>query len=304
MFASALSALSDRLDSKFLTAYWLPAFVAVLGAFGILAAVVGREATEAWVFGLDSVAQTLFALIVLLAMTMVAFILRAVSRPVVEVFAGHTLPRQAARWSARSQRRKQALADAMAASPTVTDETSTQQVALQLGRMYPLDAASVQPTLFGNILATAVEHPRLAYTMEGMVWWPRLAPLVPAYFQDMLGGAQAPMMALLNLAVVCVGLALSGGVILALIAGQWLLALAVLVAGLLLARLCYNAAVSQAAEVRSPGLRRVRPLPARDPAPDGPEVPTDPEEERALWTRLTQETLAIPRPPTASEKDS
>jgi hypothetical protein len=40
------SALSARIDSKLLTGYWLPAFVAVL---------VGPSRMEAWVYDLDSV---------------------------------------------------------------------------------------------------------------------------------------------------------------------------------------------------------------------------------------------------------
>lgn len=293
MLASALSALSDRLDSKFLTAYWLPAFVAVLGGFVVLTLVVGRDAMEAWILGLDSVAQTLFALVVLLLMTMVAFVLRAVTRPLMEIFAGAALPRPIAAWSTGGQMRMRSHL-VRSAIPQADGDASTQQVAGWLNRLYPLDPEDVQPTLFGNILATAIEHPKLAYTMEGLVWWPRLAPLVPAYFQDMMGGAQAPMMALLNLAVVLSLLAISGAVVLVLVAGQWLTALAMLLVCFLLARLCYNAAVSQAAEVRSLvcvafDLYRHEILRQMDL-----EIPSELGEERALWARLTKELLAIP----------
>src|SRR5262245_46917418 len=105
MLASALGALSGRLDSKFLTAYWLPAFVALLGGLGILALAVGAEQMDAWVYGLDAVEQTIGTLILLLLMTMLAFVLRALSRPIVELFAGVALPRTVAKWSARGQLR-------------------------------------------------------------------------------------------------------------------------------------------------------------------------------------------------------
>jgi hypothetical protein len=55
VLSSALSALTERADSKFLTAYWLPAFVAVLGWLGMLAALAGPGPFVDWVKDLDSV---------------------------------------------------------------------------------------------------------------------------------------------------------------------------------------------------------------------------------------------------------
>ena len=68
-------------------------------------------------------------------------------------------------------------------------------------------------TLFGNVLAAAGDHPRLAYGMVGAVWWPRLLPLLPAEFRTSVGVAQAPMMALVNLSVVFAVLAVGGGTV-------------------------------------------------------------------------------------------
>ena len=103
MLVSALSTLGDRLDSKFLTAYRLPAFVAVLGAFGSLAVLVGAKQLDVWVSDLDSVEQTLAVVLIVLAITMIAFVLRALSRPIVKMFAGVALPRAVAEWSTRGQ---------------------------------------------------------------------------------------------------------------------------------------------------------------------------------------------------------
>lgn len=301
MLASALSGLSDRIDSNFLTAYWLPAFVAVLGGFCIVALVVGREAVEAWVFRFDFTVQTLLVLVVLLLITMVGFVLRALTRPLMEVFAGVTLPSWVSAWSTRAQMQTRS----RLLRPTVHQpdgNPSPSQRAAWLNRMYPIDPDAVQPTLFGNILAAAMEHPYMAYTMEGLVWWPRLAPLAPTYFQDALGRAWAPMIALLNLSAVVALLAISSAAVLVVVAWQWLTALAVLLGGLLLARLCYNAAVSQAAEVRSLvcvafDLYRHEILRQMDL-----EVPTDLGDERDLWSRLTTELLAMPAvQPTTSE---
>lgn len=296
MLGSALGALSDRMDSKFLTAYWLPAFVAVLGGLGLLTVMVAPGQVETWIYDLDSVEQALATLLVVLAITMLAFVFRALSRPLTEIFSGEVLPRPLAAWSTRGQLRLKSRLErgAGAAQVSPTSGSPMQRTSRWLNRAYPLDDADVQPTLFGNVLATAIEHPRLAYTMEGLLWWPRLSPLVPVEFQDLLGGAQAPMVALLNLSVVFTVLALSGAATLLLVGGHGVAAIMVLAGGLVLAWLCYRAAVSQAAELRSLicvafDLYRHEILRQMDL-----DVPADLETERALWTQLTAVTLAIP----------
>lgn len=296
MLASALSALGGRLDTKFLTAYWLPAFVAVLGSFGILAVIAGAKQFDEWIYNLDSVEQTLAVLLLVLAVTMLAFILRAISRPLTEVFAGNALPRMVAEWSTRGQRRVKHKAAEMPGAGTDRPEVvaATQRQSQWLQQSFPRDDAALQPTLFGNILATAAEYPRLVYLMDGLLWWPRLSPVVPDFFQEMLGGAQAPMMALLNLSVVFAGLAIIGAPLLVLAGGHWTAALVTLLGGLLLTRFCYRAAVSQAAELASMlrvgfDLYRHEILRQMDL-----EVPTDIGDERALWQKLTAEMLGLP----------
>ena len=144
------------------------------------------------------------------------------------------------------------------------------------------------------MLATAAEHPRFVYAMEGGLWWPRLSPLVPTYFSDMMGGAQAPMMALLNLSIIFVALGLAAVVFLGLIGGQWLAAIVWLVVGSLLSRVCYRAAVSQAMELGSM-LRVAFDLYRHEILTQmNLESPGDLTAERALWQRLTGELLADP----------
>jgi hypothetical protein len=296
VLASTLSALSDRLDSKFLTAYWLPAFVAVLGGFGIFAVIVGGEQIDHWLYNLDSVEQTLGVLLIVLAVTMGAFVLRALSHPIAQLFAGAALPRAVADWSTRGQLRvKHRAASLMRDKPGPEAETLSPQVTEErLNRVFPLDDAETQPTLFGNVLATAAEYPRLTYAMEGFLWWPRLSPLVPVDFQGMLGGTQAPMMGLLNLSVVFAGLAIVGAPVL-LLTGHWVAGLVTLGGGLLLVRLCYRAAVSQAAELGSLlrvgfDLYRHEILHQMDL-----EIPANLAAERRLWLQLSSEMLGLPK---------
>lgn len=296
MLASALAGVGGRLDSKFLVAYWLPAFAAVMGGFGILTIVAGVEQMQDWVYDLDSVEQTLAVLLLVLLISMLAFVLRAISRPLIEIFAGDALPRVVTEWSRRGQlRAKRRLSGPNTMTFNSTGTTlSPQQTAQWVRREFPFDDDETQPTQLGNVLATAAEHPRLAYAMEGLLWWPRLSPVVPVDFQDLLSGAQAPMMGLLNLSVVFAVLALSGVPILILAGGHWTAAIVTLVVCLLLGRLCYRAAVSQATELASLlsvgfDLYRHEILRQMDL-----EIPTDLAAERELWRQLTIELLGLP----------
>lgn len=295
MLSSALGALTDHVDSKFLTAYWLPAFVATLGGLGLLAALMGQERIDDWVYGLDSVEQSLAVLILLLAMTMLAFVLRALTRPIVEIFTGELLPRAVAGWSTRGQLAiKHTTEQVLGVSPDGPPVSATaSQASLTLNRAFPRDDAATKPTRFGNVLAAAADHPWLAYAMNGTLWWPRLTPLLPSCFQNMLGGALAPMMALLNLSVVFFALALAAVAVLGLVGTQWIAAGAVLVVGSLLSWLCYRAAVSQAMELSSM-LRVAFDLYRQDILRQwNLEIPGDVTAERALWLKLTNDLLGL-----------
>jgi hypothetical protein len=74
---SALSALSNQLDASFLTACWLPAFVAVFANAGLLALLVGPTTLATWATDLDAVEQGLAALLLVVVITLLALLLRA-----------------------------------------------------------------------------------------------------------------------------------------------------------------------------------------------------------------------------------
>ena len=303
MLGSVIGALSDRMDSKFLTAYWLPAFVFVFGSLCTVGLSVGRGRLEAWISDLDAVEQTLAVLMVVLMITMLAFTLRAVTRPITEIFAGMALPA----FVANPLRQGQVRAKHRAAlvlheeMPTGALSAAQQENAWLLSR-FPTNDQNLKPTLFGNLLASVGEHPRIAYSMEGAIWWPRLSPLLPGSFQDTLGGAQAPMMALFNLSAVFSGLAFLA-VMIGLVTRQWLVAILACACSLLLARLAYRAAVSQATEVASM-LRVAFDLYRFDILDQlGRAHPDDNADERALWLSLTREVMGVKEPKPGSRPE-
>ncbi len=278
MFSSMITTVADRFDSQFLAAYWLPAFVATLGGLGIVVARVGPDQAGAWINDRDSAQQTLVVVIGIVVITMFAFVLRALRLPIADLFSGAAFPRVFADRSTQAQQN---------ARHAAFDDAARE-------RFYPRDDANTQPTRFGNVLAAAAEHPRVVYAMDGALWWPRLSPLLPSAFQQLLGAAQAPTMALLNLSAILTALGIVGAVVLAVEGALWPGGVIVLVAGLVLSRLAYLAAVSQASEFAR--LIRVAFDLYRQEilSQMGLTLPVNLSAERALWRRLTDEIIAAP----------
>jgi hypothetical protein len=92
MLISAVGSLSERLDSKFITAYFFPAFVAVLGTLWVAVTALGGERFADRLAGLDSVEQAIFTGTLLLITMMVAYMLRWLGRPIAQLFAGRAFP--------------------------------------------------------------------------------------------------------------------------------------------------------------------------------------------------------------------
>ena len=276
MFSAGISALADRLGTPFVTACLLPACVAVLGGCAIAAHVVGAATLAGGVAQLGAVGQSLALFLGLLATLLVAFMLRALARAILATFAGDLLPAAIAGFLRRGQQRTVAK---HAASPSGTQHAAPS---------HPAEPEDVAPTRLGNVFTAAAEYPWQVYAMDGVFWWPRLDPLLPPEFTAKLAGAEAPMMALLNLSLVFVGLGFGAAIVVGLRGRQSGVALAWLIGGLVLARLCYVVAVRQAGEVGSLirvafDLYRQAILPQL-----GVEPPSDLTQEQALWRQLTQ----------------
>ena len=92
MFIAALGSLGQRLDTKFVAAYFLPAFVAVLGTIAIVIRQAGDATFIAWVAQFDSLQQGVIILGLLLGTLMVAYLLQALARPIAEAYAGRAYP--------------------------------------------------------------------------------------------------------------------------------------------------------------------------------------------------------------------
>jgi hypothetical protein len=140
MLLSALSVMGQRLDTKFIAAYFFPAFFAVLGTIVIVVLKAGNAAFLAWVDQFDSLQQAIIVLVVLLGTFLLAHLLQALVHPIEQLYAGHAYP-EVIRRLLPAQR------SARAYTPfdLSTYERGT--------RLFPRDPGDLAPTAFGNVVA-------------------------------------------------------------------------------------------------------------------------------------------------------
>jgi hypothetical protein len=113
---------------------------------------------------------------------------------------------------------------------------------------YPRNPLLLKPTKLGNVLAAAEEYSMQLYKLDAVIWWPRLAPLLPDAFRAQVDVALIPMLAVLNLCLVFTLLPILSGGIAILLGPNWLLFIVSFIGGFILARASYIAAVSQAVD--------------------------------------------------------
>lgn len=240
MIYNFLDKLGGFLDKRFIVAYWAPVFLfgGLLG--GIEAAHSGLNGVlQVWE-AMSATTRIVAATSVLLAITAVAYVLQALTGTVVRLYEGYLWPGPFARRGIGAEKRR---LSALETGQTGHDP-DTPRFARYVG--FPREDRYVRPTRLGNVLTAAEQYPLHVYGLDGVLWWPRLFPLLPDVVRGQIDASLVPMVCLLNLATACVLAALFGGGYLAWTDHrEWLFA-GVLLGGLLLARLFYRAAVSQA----------------------------------------------------------
>jgi len=303
---SALTDITDQIDPKFVVSYWVPALVASLSGSVVWSLMAGVDLWNIWANSLDSVEQIILGGGMMLGLpTVLSFFLKAVRRPVLQFFMGNSLPRPMAEWGIRRQLSAKANAHEMIlAGDDQVPYFFIQKAGQSLQRRFPQSSALVMPTRFGNVTANLEEYTRSMHGIDHSLWWPRLAPLLPDGMAEITSTEVANTTGLLNLSLVWAALGLGGGAMLGFVGGLWTTALSVFVVGVVLAWLCYRAAVAQAAEAgrhlhaafdlyRHEILKQLN-----------LDVPGDRETECALWEELSRQMLdpsyRIPSPNAAA----
>jgi len=231
MLGTFLDKLNVFFDRRFMIAYWSPIFIGSGLVAGLVAILIGPSSALGWWTGRTGTEQILLGVGALLVITVLAYLLEALTIPVVRLYEGYWPRGSLTNWACKMQKNRKAKS---------TDSAAYHN--------FPLDSDLVKPTQLGNVLVAAEEYPHQLYQLDAVLWWPRLATLLPETFRAQVDTALTPVLAMLNLSMMLTMLALGGGTAVLLANRLWWLFGAVFLGGLLLARLCYLAAVSQAVD--------------------------------------------------------
>ncbi len=314
MISTLLERAGDLFERRFWVGYGFPTFFAALLWLLPRVLVYGPAATWRWWTGLGDEGgllspQAVVLLGSLFLITLIAYLLQAFTRPLVRLAEGYW-PAWLQRWSlSYVKRRWEALRRKRREALRAGEQATYARLQEKLYYGYPPRAEWLLPTALGNTLRAAEVYARQAYGMDAPFWWPRLYPRLPQAEQARIEDALTMMIALLNLAVLLLYVALDTAIYLSrcrwpawfisflscpirdraiypILCHRLVWIVAAFAAGLLLAWLAWRGAVIQA---RSYGqrirtaidLHRFEVLEAlRLP------LPQTPQEERALWGKL------------------
>ncbi len=296
MLNTFLEKAESLINRTFVVGYWIPTFLAAMLALAPSAQVLTLNGLLAWwlawIRGEDNTGQAWLLLILFLAVTLIAYLLQAFTRPLVQLFEGygiwgHRPMRKLNRRLTQHHRTRLEALEQQATSGTAAERALAQDL---LVHTYPSDPNDVLPTRLGNTIKAAEGYGRQAYGMDMPFWWPRLWSLLPEEERGLVQEALTGLVSLLNLSVLlaCVGI---GDAVYLLRAGMgWQKAwtAAYLLGAWLVAWLCYEGAIVQARAYgqrlrASVDLHRFKLFAALHIS-----LPKTPLDERQTWTWLTE----------------
>src|SRR6266699_3248768 len=232
MITTLLDKIHGFFDQRFIFAYWIPPFIGLalaLGLAGVLSAPTVMAAFTWWT-KLDGAEQVILGAGALLIVTLFASLLGALTVPLVRLYAGYWSQGPLTRWALQRQRK----------ALTATSNSTVRN------QIFPRNDDLLRPTRLGNVLITSSEYSLQRYDLDPAIWWSRLAVLVPESFRTQVDAALTPMLTVLNLSTMLTLLTAASTIASLFTDRWWWLFPTIFVIGLLLARACYLAAVSQA----------------------------------------------------------
>jgi hypothetical protein len=286
MFSTAYKGVTGVLDRRFLLHSFLPvlAFWALLLWLWRLGRGEWPDALHAWLaLGLEAKGLEVAAFLAFSYLT--AWLLASRAGALLRLYEGYwDFP--GGRWLAdrlrgRHQARLGRLAEALKANPRAPGYEE-----IYGGYPLPTQPGEVMPTRLGNVLKNAELYARDRYRVNAVLLWPRLFPLLPRPFAELVAEARSGLDFLVLLSALGVAFGATAGVGLLALRAPWLLTLEAAGGGLAVAALAYGAAVGQARVygqlVKSAfDLYRFRVLKQlRLP------LPGNPDEEETLWQEV------------------
>jgi hypothetical protein len=232
MLGTFLDKLGGLFDRRFIVACWGPLFIGFGLIGGLIVGELGPSVFFIWWERLSVEEQVVLGVGSLLTITLLAYMLDALTAPLIRFYEGYWSWKWFTRLLTGWQKAQKAKLADSAHSYGFT--------------RFPRNSALLKPTRLGNVLVAAEECPYQLYRLDAVIWWPRLVTLLPERLRSQLDTALMPLMALLNLCMIFTLLALGGGATVLLTDKCWWLGVPVIIGGLVLARACYLAATNQA----------------------------------------------------------
>jgi len=243
MIITFIEKLGGLFDRRFWTAYWMPVFIGFLLLASIIAIHYGMVAMLRRWLEMNATEQTVLAFSALLTITMFAYLLQALTSPLMRFYEGYALPRRLAEWSKAGQENQ---VNRLIAGMNDPANKSSASDARNRYTYFPENLKRLRPTRFGNTLTAAEEHAYNMLKLDSVLWWPRLFPLLPENFREQVNTALVPVVGLLNLCTALILLATFGSGFIFWTDQRWWLFGLILPGGLVLARFCYIAAIHAA----------------------------------------------------------
>lgn len=210
--------LGGVFSRQFLTAYFLPALVALVGGVLVVAPELKPKAGE------DPRLLTSVALLTVVAV-LVGLVLLGLRRPVLRVFEGYPLVQLRRRYGKESRlprhlrptyyayriynwriRRQKARRAVLQKAARARPAKRALQGKRELERNFGSVELPLLPTRFGNILRAFEQHADSRWGLSGLTVWPRIAPLLSEREREYHLDAETDVMFVLNLCVVSVAL--------------------------------------------------------------------------------------------------
>lgn len=268
MLGTFVNRISGLFDRRFLIGSWFPALSGGILLANILIFARGWSRTARMWTALGAGPQVWASISAVVGVTMLAFVLHVAGT--LRLFEGYGLPPPVAALGRRRQTARRA---------RLPENSSL--------RAYPRDRSLIRPTRLGNRLTAAEEYSYLRYRIDAVVWWPRLAAVMPGSFRDQLDDTLLPLVTLTNISLILIADAAAGGIWLA-TDMRWTAAVLAFAALMVTAFLAYLASLS-AASSYAECVRTAFDLYRSDvlSAMHLP-LPQDLIAERHLWEALTQ----------------
>jgi hypothetical protein len=244
MFSTVLNEITGYLDRRFVFTFLFPSLLFWGGLLGVFA--LNNDPGALWsAWDQQAAVNKIIQIVAALAwVTFFAYLVANQLSWITRQFEGYWdgLP---FRLGNRLRQRRQAHYVEVLKALGAQDDSSAEEL-IYYRYPLPVETEHVMPTRLGNILKNAELYSYQRYQVDAVLMWPRLYPILPKDYANLLGDAKASLDLMLVISTLSILFAVIAGAYLLIIGGPWGLFLACFLGGLALSALAYQSAVQAA----------------------------------------------------------